>query len=209
MLHAELLREVGGLSGQGGLGLSQRSLELRLEGGLLLLDDGGAEGQQLLIAAEIALRLAPELRAEPLGLLAAGIDGEELQQALKIPHLGREILAEIERQGDEMPQGLRLREGIFLLLGDQVEEGPDEPVVIGGVGLEERLQQVLPLRQHRQDRFLQRLDRRDQGGERLQGDAVFHGEAFADALHGIGDVGRLPKAALQDKIEFQHGIEGG
>ena len=132
-----------------------------------------------------------------------------MQQALKIPHLGREILAEIERQGDEMPQGLRLREGIFLLLGDQVEEGPDEPVVIGGVGLEERLQQVLPLRQHRQDRFLQRLDRRDQGGERLQGDAVFHGEAFADALHGIGDVGRLPKAALQVKIEFQHGIEGG
>ena len=41
------------------------------------LNDGGAEGKQLLVSLEIDLRLPPELGAEPLRLLAARIDRME------------------------------------------------------------------------------------------------------------------------------------
>ena len=80
---------------------------------------GGAEGKQLLVSLEIDLRLPPELGAEPLRLLAARIDREELQQVLKILHLRRKLRAAVERERDQMPQRLRLGKHLGLLLGDQ------------------------------------------------------------------------------------------
>ena len=63
--------------------------------------------------------LPPELGAEPLRLLAARIDREELQQVLKILHLRRKLRAAVERERDQMPQRLRLGKHLGLLLGDQ------------------------------------------------------------------------------------------
>ena len=99
--------------------LRRGSVEFGLKRRLVGLNDGGAEGKQLLVSLEIDLRLPPELGAEPLRLLAARIDREELQQVLKILHLRRKLRAAVERERDQMPQRLRLGKHLGLLLGDQ------------------------------------------------------------------------------------------
>ncbi len=119
MLHPELLHEVCGFPGQRRPRLRSGSVEFGLKRRLVGLNDGGAEGKQLLVSLEIDLRLPPELGAEPLRLLAARIDREELQQVLKILHLRRKLRAAVERERDQMPQRLRLGKHLGLLLGDQ------------------------------------------------------------------------------------------
>lgn len=119
MLHPELLHEVCGFPGQRRPRLRGGSVEFGLKRRLVGLNDGGAEGKQLLVSLEIDLRLPPELGAEPLRLLAARIDREELQQVLKILHLRRKLRAAVERERDQMPQRLRLGKHLGLLLGDQ------------------------------------------------------------------------------------------
>ena len=168
LLHPELLHEVRRLPGQRSLCLRSGGPELVLKHGFVLPDDGDTEGDQLLIEPKIGFRLTPELGAEPLGLLAARVDCEELQQILKILHLGREFRAAVERERDQMPQRFRLGKRFGLLLGNQMKKRPDQPVVIRRIILEKRLEKLWMLLQLRQNGFLHCLHGRDKRGKRLK-----------------------------------------
>ena len=65
------------------------------------MDHRGAEVQQTEVLVQILLWLPPELGADPLGLPAAGIDREELHQAVKVPDLRRELRLAVQGQGDQ------------------------------------------------------------------------------------------------------------
>lgn len=207
MLHPELLHEVCGFPGRRRPRLRGVSVEFGLKRRLVGLNDGGAEGKQLLVSLEIDLRLPPELGAEPLRLLAARIDREELQQVLKILHLRRKLRAAVERERDQMPQRLRLGKHLGLLLGDQMIKRPDQPVVIRRVVLEKRLEKLRVLLQLRQNRLLHRLHRCNERRKRLKRDTVFRRKTLADALHGVWNIVRLREAALQNKIQLDHGVK--
>lgn len=81
MLHPELLHEVCGFPGQRRLRLRGGSVEFSLKRRLVGLNDGGAEGKQLLVSLEIDLRR--KLRA------AVERERDQMPQRLRLgKHLG-------------------------------------------------------------------------------------------------------------------------
>ena len=197
MLHPELLHEVCGFPGRRRPRLRGVSVEFGLKRRLVGLNDGGAEGKQLLVSLEIDLRLPPELGAEPLRLLAARIDREELQQVLKILHLRRKLRAAVERERDQMPQHLRLGKHLGLLLGDQMIKRPDQPVVIRRVVLEKRLEKLRVLLQLRQNRLLHRLHRCNERRKRLKRDIITRRTGRTAARCWSGGAGLNPLRPLK------------
>ena len=112
------------------------------------------------------------LKRRLVGLKDGGAEGKQLLVSLEID-LRRKLRAAVERERDQMPQRLRLRKYLGLLLGDQMIKRPDQPVVIRRVVLEKRLEKLRVLLQLRQNRLLHRLHRCNERRKRLKRDTVF------------------------------------